>query len=164
MWSASRTEAEVRYDMTSYPEGSETNLLVYLPFEEKSGTMAHDYTINNYFGTLLAYNGSGVPAFVTAGLPAIWTGAESGVWSNADNWGWHGRVPTNDDDLLITPWAANNAMVSSSLRVKELILFDHNPITVSSGNTLTVTEGVYFKTKLRIGVSSDFIIHSGLGL
>ena len=164
MWKSSRTIVEIRDDMASYPEGNEANLMLYYAFEENAGTAIYDLSPNYYNGTLESFNGSAIPQFTVANLPAVWTGVDSEVWNNSGNWGWYGRLPVGDDDILITSWAANNPLMTGDLEIGELILNDHDIFNVAPGSVLKVTNGVYYKNTLRIRTYSPMWIHSGLRL
>lgn len=164
VWKEARTETDIQMDMSSYPEGAELDLIFYFAFEEGSGITTKDLSLNTMDGTLEQYNGSSLPLWSVANLPAIWTGATSTGWDDADNWGWYGRLPVVNDDVIITSWADNDPLMTGDLEVDELILYDHTPFRVSSGSSLTVTEGVYFKNTLRIKTNSPMIINSGIGL
>ena len=150
--------------MASYPEGNEANLMLYYAFEENAGTAIYDLSPNYYNGTLESFNGSAIPQFTVANLPAVWFGVDSEVWNNSGNWGWYGRLPVGDDDILITSWAANNPLMTGDLEIGELILNDHDIFNVAPGSVLKVTNGVYYKNTLRIRTYSPMWIHSGLRL
>jgi hypothetical protein len=164
MWNSARTVNEIRDDLASYPEGNESDLMLYYAFEENAGSVIYDLSPNSYNGTLESFNGSATPQFAASNLPAVWLGADSDIWSNSGNWGWYGRIPVGDDDILITSWAANNPLMTGNMEIGELILNDHDIFRVAPGSILKVTNGIYFKNNLRIQTNSPFWIHSGIRL
>ena len=164
VWKEARTNTAIQSDMSSYPEGSEQNLIFYFAFEEGSGTMTKDLSHNTMNGLLEEYNESGLPQWTAARLPAVWTGASSSAWDDINNWGWYGRLPNDNDDVIITSWAPNDPLMTGELDVEELILYDRTPFRVSPGSSIRIHNGIYYKNELRIQTNTTMVIRSGIGI
>jgi hypothetical protein len=73
IWSDARTPDQIQSDMTSAPAGTEPDLLVYYPFDEGQGNIAHDAS-SHHHDAALATNGGNLPMRVLA--PPIDHGAD----------------------------------------------------------------------------------------
>jgi len=88
-----------------------------------------------------AQGSGGCPA-VTSGTESIaikyyrWTGAVSNVWTDPANWNCN-KMPASTS-VAVVPSAANPAVISSAVILKDIIVETGGNLTISSGSKITV--------------------------
>ncbi len=140
LWSAARTEAEIRANKDRTLDGTEANLLAYYRFDQQpdaSNTTLHDLSSNGHHGTLT--NMDAATDWVSGSPFNTWIGSESGDWSNAENWS-RGSVPSGED-VGIFPWAGSSAPSSANISGRNFYVASGN--TVSHSGNLTLTGEFY---------------------
>ncbi|HSA03058.1 MAG TPA: FG-GAP-like repeat-containing protein, partial [Candidatus Paceibacterota bacterium] len=92
IWNVARTAEQIRNGMTHPLTGTEPHLVANWKFDETSGTVARDASVNRKYGTLVngpVWTHSTIPFFVNinANLPKVGDGS-SASWGDYDNDGW----------------------------------------------------------------------------
>lgn len=109
--------------------GDESGLVAYYRFNESSGTIACDATVNANNGTLT--NMDATSDWVDSETYTTWLGENSQDWNYAENWS--DGVPTATDNVGIYKWgSAHEAVISGSPVINHLLVSSTSTPTLSS--------------------------------
>ncbi|MBX2977265.1 MAG: LamG domain-containing protein, partial [Ignavibacteriaceae bacterium] len=100
VWTAARTESQIRENMMTTLTGSEANLVAYYRFDQYSGTTLYNIVGTGYNGTLTNME---TTDWVSSSAFNTWIGSESSAWSTSENWS-SGSVPSSTDNVGLYKW------------------------------------------------------------
>jgi len=133
IWDTARSETEISNNMHTVLAGNESGLVAYYRFDQTAGTVLPDRTANELDGTLHNMDDSD---WVTSTAPVPYCTMQNGNWENNGSWGTGQNVPTH-------PWSRvkikHNIILNSNMELIELTIDTNAVMTISSGDTLTVS-------------------------
>jgi len=132
IWSSARTLDQIKDNMYRTLAGSNSDLKLYLQFNEPSGTPI-DYSGNCY--QVAAYNAP-VTSISTAPLP--YTTIADGNWSSASTWDTGQNVPVKD---WVSVKVAHKVVLDQTQTVKALEATSVAQFTVNAGSKFTLASG-----------------------
>gem|GEM_PF-543458 len=93
-------------------------------------------------------------------LASTWTGASSTNWNDANNWSPNG-VPPSGAIVTITKGGSNDLVIEVSPSVTSLTISAGNNVTLSSGQTLTIS-GALSNSGTLASPTGSFVVLSGI--
>ncbi|NTW33314.1 MAG: T9SS type A sorting domain-containing protein [Bacteroidetes bacterium] len=131
-WNTTRSETEIRSNMTKTLAGNEANLVACYRFDESDGIKLYDLTSNAINGTLT--NMDGATDWVPSTAFSTWIGSESNAWNTAGNWSGN-TTPAATDNIGVYKWNLGSApLITSAIGSPATC----NNLYINSGATLTI--------------------------
>ncbi len=134
VWTVARTAAQLRESMAKTLVGNEAGLAAYYRLDELDGNTAYDLSSNANHGTLTSMDAA--TDRVASNAFTTWIGADSASWADTGNWS-KGTVPASTSNVGLYKWGlGNEAAISGSPTVGNLLISSTAAPTLSSALTV----------------------------
>ena len=140
IWNDARTVKEIRENMFTTLNGSESNLVAYYNFDNTSTTTLQDFTSNANDGTLTNMSSSdwgSSSAFNT------WLNTSSTTWNSSQNWS-RVQIPTTNENVGLFNYSGGSSpIISNSPEFNNLFIGTSSNVNVNTDFTVNGNFYIY---------------------